>query len=103
MGEAQSDTGQGMSTQIFTDEVVRVSRHTLAPGETTGEHHHAFPYVVVPIFGGDVRVDSSSGKDFVTLVDQVPYGRQSGAVHSLTNISLKPIDFVEIEFLPSTD
>ena len=82
---------------------MRVSRHTLARGKRRESTITNFLMSLCQFFGGDVRVDSSSGKDFVTLVDQVPYGRQSGAVHSLANISLKLIDFVEIEFLPSTD
>lgn len=87
------------SLVLHEDEGVRVSRYTLAPGETTGVHTHAFDYVVVPLQSGTVTVYSESGSAVFSMKKGAPYSRNGGTTHQLTNESQDVIDFVEIEFL----
>jgi len=89
----------GQSLEIFLDSTTRVTRHTLLPGESTGGHSHEFDYVVCPILGGTVLVDTETSSFEFTLTTREPYARESGVTHSLTNISDSTIDFFEVEYL----
>lgn len=85
--------------ELYADDAVRISRFTLTPGTTTGEHAHEFDYVVAPIRGGIVTVTVDGSASEFELVAKTPYQRSRGITHTLTNHSSETIDFVEIEYL----
>jgi quercetin dioxygenase-like cupin family protein len=87
------------SDTLYSDEQVRISRFTLAPGTTTGSHTHEFDYVVAPIRGGTVTIESDGNLSEFELVAKNPYQRSRGVHHSLTNRTRETIDFLEIEYL----
>jgi quercetin dioxygenase-like cupin family protein len=94
-----SEQTPGISDLLFVDGVVRISRHTLLPGSSTGVHTHDHDYVVVPLRGGTILVESGSEVTPFTMSRKEPYSRQSGVTHSLTNDSDTTIEFVELEYL----
>ncbi len=87
------------SETLYSDERIRISRFTLAPGTTTGEHTHEFDYVVAPVEGGTVTIESNGTVSDFDLVAKTPYQRPRGVHHSLTNRTKETIEFVEIEYL----
>ena len=87
------------SSEIFSDATTRVTRHTLLPGHSTGTHTHEFDYVVIPVRGGTVQVDTDTSSFEFTLVAREPYARDSGITHCLTNFSDSVVDFFEVEYL----
>lgn len=87
------------SETLYSDERIRISRFTLAPGTTTGAHTHEFDYVVAPIRGGTVTIESDGNLSEFDLVAKAPYQRSRGTHHSLTNRTRETIEFVEIEYL----
>ena len=95
----ETPNSNGQSVEIFLVSTARVTRHVLLPGHSTGSHSHEFDYVVVPILGGTVMVDTDTSSFEFTLTTREPYVRESGVTHSLTNISDSTIDFFEVEYL----
>jgi len=94
-----SEQTSAISKLLFHDSAVRITRHTLLPGCTTGVHTHDHDYVVVPLREGTVLVESSSEVASFTMSRAEPYWRKSGVTHSLTNDSDMTIEFVELEYL----
>lgn len=84
---------------LYSDDSIRISRFTLASGTTTGSHTHEFDYVVAPIRGGTVTIESDGTLSEFELVAKTPYQRSRGVHHSLTNRTNETIEFVEIEYL----
>jgi beta-alanine degradation protein BauB len=89
----------GTSTILSENDAFRISRHTLKPGETTGEHHHPHDYVVIPLTSSTVTVTSGGEQNEFSMTKAETYSRQAGITHSLTNSGVSTVDFVEIEFL----
>ena len=87
------------SETLYSDERIRISRVTLASGSTTGSHTHEFDYVVAPIQGGTVTIESDGNLSEFDLVAKTPYQRTRGVHQSLTNRTKETIEFVEIEYL----
>lgn len=85
--------------RLFSDERVRITRHTLPPGATTGVHTHECDYVVIPVRGGTLRVWNEAGSTEFTMTPGDPYARALGSTHSLVNVSGSEIEFVELEYL----
>lgn len=84
-------------TLQLDDAAVRITRWDFAPGAVTGWHEHGWPYVVVMLTDGVLRVhDGASVKD-VPLVAGQSYRRPAGIRHDVMNGSDHPIAFVEIE------
>lgn len=99
MSPNETPPPKGQNLEIFVDSKTRVTRHTLLPGQSTGSHSHEFDYVVVPVLGGTVLVEIETSSFEFTLTAREPYSRESGVIHSLTNISDSIIDFFEVEYL----
>lgn len=80
------------------DETVRITRWDFPPGAVTGWHRHGWPYFVVMLADGVLRLDDGTGttRD-VPLAAGQSYGRASGVEHDVMNASPHPIAFVEIE------
>lgn len=75
-----------------------VSRHTLQPGQTTGMHQHILDYVVIPLSDGTVTIESEGKLSDFSMQRGIPYARQAGITHSLTNNGSGVVDFIEVEF-----
>ncbi|MEP3921001.1 cupin domain-containing protein [Ascidiaceihabitans sp.] len=69
-------------------------------GDNTGWHRHAYDYVVVPLFDGQLDILGEDGAR--TLADMktgVPYFRELGVAHDVINANDFECAFIEIEFL----
>jgi quercetin dioxygenase-like cupin family protein len=77
---------------------VRVTEWRFAPGQETGEHIHAFDYVVVPLADGRLKLVSPAGEEsFADLKQGVSYFRKAGVHHNVINANAFEYAFVEIE------
>lgn len=85
------------STVTTDNDDVRVTRWTFAPGERTGTHRHELPYVVIPVTGGSLLLETSDGATPSTQVPGEPYFRDSGAEHDVVNDGPERLVFVEVE------
>ncbi len=68
-----------------------------APGEATGWHRHEYDYVVVPVVGGTLQLDTADGATESELVAGQAYARQAGIEHDVVNVGEADVVFVEIE------
>ena len=68
-----------------------------SPGAATGWHLHGWPYFVVMIIGGILRVHDGTTVSETDLAQGQAYNRPSGIEHDVMNGSPHPIAFVEIE------
>ena len=83
---------------LLEDERVSVHRFDFLPGDETGQHRHARPYVIVPLTNGVLDIiDDETGKARVSLEHGVPYSRPKGVSHNVINASENPLSFLEIE------
>ena len=85
------------STAQANDATVRITRWDFAPGEATGWHRHEFPYVVVPLLDGHLRIVSADGEAVVPLAAGSSYARPAGVEHDVINHGPGKMSFVEIE------
>ncbi|GJD98453.1 MULTISPECIES: cupin domain-containing protein [Methylobacterium] len=79
------------------DEAVRITRWDFAPGAVTGWHEHGWPYFVVMITPGTLRIHDGTAVTEVPLALGQAYRRPAGIRHDVMNGSDHPIAFVEIE------
>lgn len=79
------------------DETVRITRWDFAPGAVTGFHRHAWPYFVMMLVEGTLRIQAGDTETDVPLAAGQSYGRAAGVEHDVMNASPHPIAFVEIE------
>ena len=79
------------------DATIRITRWDFEPGAVTGWHEHGWPYFVVMLVAGTLRVDNGSEVVEVPLVQGQAYMRAAGVKHDVMNGSPHPISFVEIE------
>ena len=84
-------------TPIQDDPVARITRWDFEPGATTGWHEHGWPYFVVMLADGILRVDDGSGETDVPMKAGHSYMRPAGIKHDVMNGSPHAIAFVEIE------
>ena len=90
---------QAKSTVFIDNERTRVTEWRFAPGASTGWHRHEYDYVVIPLLDGKLRL--STGKDESQTADLtagVPYFRQVGVEHDVTNVNEFEFAFIEVEF-----
>lgn len=85
--------------QQIDDGVIRVTKWTFPPGSETGHHQHEYDYVVVPITGGELTIESSEGTLKAPLVIGGSYNRAKGVMHNVANDGDAEVAFVEIELL----
>ena len=78
---------------------VRVTEWRFAPGAETGQHVHAYDYVVVPLTSGVLRLTDGSGAREAQLTSGVSYARQKGVEHNVINANSFEFRFLEIEIL----
>lgn len=79
------------------DDTVRITRYDFAPGAVTGWHMHGWPYFVVMLTDGILRVHDGKTITDVPLRQGQSYSRPAGIQHDVMNGSEHPIAFVEIE------
>ncbi len=79
------------------DADARITRWDFPPGAVTGFHRHAWPYFVVMLTDGVLRIDVAGAVTDVPLAQGQSYQRPAGVEHDVMNGSPHPIAFVEIE------
>ena len=91
---------QATSTVQVDNERVRVTEWRFAPGEATGWHRHELDYVIVPVVGGTIRLETSDGTTDTELVSGSSYFREALIEHDVVNAGTSEVTFVEIELKP---
>ena len=79
------------------DETIRITRWDFEPGAVTGWHEHGWPYFVVMLVAGTLRIHNGTDVSDVPLAHGQAYMRPAGIRHDVMNGSGHPIAFVEIE------
>ncbi len=79
------------------DGTVRITRWEFEPGAVTGWHEHGWPYFVVMLAAGILRIHDGTDVTEVPLALGQSYMRAAGIKHDVMNGSPHPIAFVEIE------
>ena len=79
------------------DAVVRITRWDFEPGAAIGWHSHGWPYFVVMLEAGTLRIHNGTTVSDVALEKGQSYRRPAGIEHDVMNGSPHPIAFVEIE------
>jgi quercetin dioxygenase-like cupin family protein len=79
------------------DDVVKITRWDFEPGAATGWHSHGWPYFVVMLNAGTLKIHDGSQVTVVPLAAGQSYMRPAGITHDVMNGSAHPIAFVEIE------
>jgi quercetin dioxygenase-like cupin family protein len=76
----------------------RVTEWRFAPGAATGQHRHAYDYVVVPLTSGTLKLIGPDGREtFAELTAGLSYFRQADVEHNVVNANAYEFVFVEIE------
>jgi quercetin dioxygenase-like cupin family protein len=90
---------QAKSTVFIDNERTRVTEWRFAPGASTGWHRHEYDYVVVPLLDGKLALSTGDDRSQVAeLTAGVPYFRQVGVEHDVTNVNDFEYVFIEVEF-----
>ena len=97
----ESKEGGGANGSVLTEnERVRVTRWDFPqPGDCTGWHRHEHDYVVVPLFDGDLRIDTGAGTVTSSLTTGGSYFREAGVEHNVCNGNDVACSFIEVELL----
>lgn len=97
----QSTDGTAVPTIFIENDRTRVTEWRFKKrGDNTGWHRHEYDYVVVPLFDGQLEINT--GADELTIAPMkngVPYFRETGVEHDVINGNDFECAFVEIEFL----
>lgn len=92
--------GRPRSEVLVDNSVVRVTRWSLAEGESTGPHTHEHDYVVIPAADGRMRLANADGTVSVNRLRLgAAYYRAAGAQHDVSSEGDEGLDFVEVEIL----
>jgi len=89
---------QAKATVFIDNDRTRVTEWRFAPGASTGWHRHEYDYVIVPMLDGKLQL--SSGEDEAQVAELsagVPYFRQMGVEHDVTNVNDFEYAFLEVE------
>jgi quercetin dioxygenase-like cupin family protein len=79
------------------DPAVRITRWDFEPGASTTWHEHPWPYVVVMLDAGVLRIHDGQAVVERSLARGESYTRPAGIRHDVMNGSPHPLAFVEIE------
>lgn len=93
----QSGDNLATGTLQVDDDRVRITRYDFTPGAETGWHRHEYPYAVVPLIDGTLRIVDAAGETLVPLSAGASYSRPAGIEHNVFNAGPGPMAFVEIE------
>lgn len=90
---------QATSTIFIDNERTRVTEWRFAPGASTGWHRHEYDYVVVPLVNGKLKLSTGDDESQIAeLSAGVPYFRNVGVEHDVTNVNDFEYAFIEVEF-----
>ena len=72
---------------LFENDAIRVWAVSVEPGSKQPWHRHLLPYLIVPLTGGEIEIESVDGTVRVPkeIVGQVVW-REAGEVHELRNV-----------------
>ncbi|MEN0000016.1 MAG: cupin domain-containing protein [Pseudomonadota bacterium] len=86
---------------MIANERVRVTEWRFKKrGDNTGWHRHAYDYVVIPLFDGELEIDTGDGAPTrAPMKNGVPYFRQIGVEHDVINANDFECAFIEVELL----
>lgn len=99
MGWRGGNSMQAKSTIFIDNDRTRVTEWRFAPGASTGWHRHEYDYVVVPLLDGKLELSVGDDESHVAeLSAGVPYFRQVGVEHDVTNVNEFEYAFIEVEF-----
>ncbi|KZE29329.1 cupin domain-containing protein [Chelatococcus daeguensis] len=90
-------TVPAVPTVQVDDANIRITRWDFAPGAVTGWHSHGWPYFVVLLTDGILRIHDGKQVHDNHLVAGQSYMRQAGVEHDVMNGSDHPLSFIEIE------
>jgi quercetin dioxygenase-like cupin family protein len=90
-------TNPAVPSLQLDDDVARITRWDFARGATTGLHTHGWPYFVVMLTDGILRVDNGEAVTETRFSAGQSYRRPAGIEHDVMNGSEHPMAFVEIE------
>lgn len=79
------------------DDLLRITRYDFEPGAVTGWHTHGWPYLVVLLTAGTLRVHDGTHVTDHAYAAGHSYLRPAGVQHDVMNASPHPLAFVEIE------
>lgn len=85
------------------DRAMRITRWDFPVGAATGWHTHGWPYFVVMLTDGVLRLHNGSEVTEVAMVAGQSYRRVAGVQHDVMNGSDHPIAFIEIEVKSPSD
>lgn len=89
-----------VAEQQIDNGVIRVTKWTFPPGSETGAHVHEYDYVVVPVAGGDLTIETDDGESVIATIEVgVSYNRDKGVAHNVANDGAVTVAFVEVELL----
>lgn len=77
-------TASAQPTVQIDDARVRVTEWRFAPGAATGHHRHEYPYVVVPMTTGRLRLVEAGGERIAELEAGRSYARPASSTTSST-------------------
>ena len=72
---------------LFENDAVRVWAVSVEPGSKQPWHRHLLPYLIVPLTGGEIEIESVDGtlRRPKEIVGQAVW-REAGEVHELRNV-----------------
>jgi quercetin dioxygenase-like cupin family protein len=88
---------QAQPTVQIDNQRVKVTLWSFAPGAETGQHVHAYDYVVVPMTSGTLRLIEAAGTREAQLTAGVSYSRPAGVSHNVINANSYEFRFIEVE------
>lgn len=88
---------QAVPTVQIDNERVIVTEWRFSPGAETGWHRHGHDYVVVPMTGGALTLETPEGVKLAPLTPGQSYTRSVGVEHNVINDTAHEIVFIEIE------
>ncbi len=87
------------STVQQDDGSFRFTRWDFAPGAVTGWHEHGWPYFVIMLTDGVLRVHDGEHVTDVPMRAGQAYQRPAGVRHDVMNGSDHPMAFIEMEVM----
>ena len=97
-GAHNSDNTNLATGTLQVDDIrVRITRYDFQPGQETGWHRHEYPYAVVPLVDGTLRIVDAQGEKLVPLAAGISYSRPAGVEHNVFNGGQSHMAFVEVE------
>ena len=98
---SENAAGSAIGTVLIENDRTRITEWRFAEkGANTGWHVHAYDYVVVPMFTGQLELHEPGGvRRLAELNAGVPYFRQAGVEHDVINPNDTDVSFIEVEFL----